>query len=73
MKFPKRLRHRDKGKVLATIYRRPDCYRVYWRARVDGKPQSRMKDLASYAAAKHGGDKVVSALAKGIGAPLSPG
>jgi hypothetical protein len=25
VKFPKRLRHRGKGKVLATIYKRPDC------------------------------------------------
>ena len=59
VKFPKRLRHRGKGKVLATIYKRPDCYRLYWRARVDGKPKSRMKDCKSYAEAKREGDKVV--------------
>jgi len=73
VKFPKRLRHRGKGKVLATIYKRPDFYRLYWRARVDGKPRSRMKDFATYSAAKREGDKVVSDLAKGIATPLSPG
>jgi integrase len=73
VKFPKRLKHRGKGKVLATIYRRSDGYRVYWRARVDGKPRSRMKDFASYSLAKREADKVVSELAKGIANPLSPG
>ena len=73
VKFPKRLRHRGKGKVLATIYKRPDCYRLYWRARVDGKPKSRMKDCKSYAEAKREGDKVVSDLAKGKATGLSPG
>ena len=73
VKFPKRLRHRGKGKVLATIYKRPDCYRLYWRARVDGKPKSRMKDCKSYAEAKREGDKVVSDLAKGRATGLSPG
>jgi hypothetical protein len=52
VKFPKRLRHRGKGKVLATIYKRPDFYWVYLRARVDGKPRSQMKDFATYSAAK---------------------
>ena len=28
VKFPKRLRHRGKGRVLATIYKRPDGYRL---------------------------------------------
>jgi len=31
VKFPKRLRHRGKGKVLATIYKTPAGYRLYWR------------------------------------------
>jgi hypothetical protein len=47
VKFPKRLRHRGNGKVLATIYKQPDCYRLYWRERVDGKPKSRMKDFSA--------------------------
>ena len=73
VKFPKRLRHRGKGKVLVTIYKRPDCYRLYWRARVDGKPRSQMKDFATYSAAKREADKTVSDLAKGIASSLSPG
>ena len=74
VKFPKRLRHRGKGKVLATIYRRPDCYRLYWRARVDGKPRSRFKDFPTYSAAKRAADKTVTDLAKGSEVPkLTPG
>ncbi len=73
VKFPKRLRHRGKGKVLATIYKFPDSYRLYWRARVDGKPKSRMKDFKSYAEAKREADKVVADLAKGRATGLSPG
>ena len=73
MKFPKRLRHRGKGKVLATIYRLPDGYRLYWRERVDGKPKSRMKDFSTYSEVKREGDKVVAAKAKGTVMPLSPG
>ena len=73
MKFPKRLRHRGKGKVLATIYKLPDGYRLYWRERVDGKPKSQMKDFSTYSAAKREADKVVSAKAKGAVMPLSPG
>ena len=69
VKFPKRLRHRGKGKVLATIYKRPDCYRLYWRVRVDGKPCSRFKDLPSYSAAKRAADKTVTDLAKGSEVP----
>ena len=68
MEFPKRLRHRGKGKVLATIYKRPgqpQPYRLYWRVRVDGKPRSRMQDFTHYSAAKRTGDKVVADLAKG--------
>jgi integrase len=73
VKFPKRLRHRGKGKVLATIYRMPGGYRLYWRERVAGKPKSRMKDFARYGAAKREGDRVVAAKAKGDAMPLSPG
>jgi integrase len=73
VKFPKRLRHRGKGKVLATIYKQPHGYRLYWRERVDGKPKSRMKDFLTYSEAKREGDKVVAAKAKGAVMPLSPG
>lgn len=74
VKYPKWLRHRGKGKVWATIYKRPDCYRLYWRARVDGKPRSMFKDSATYSEAKREGDKVVADLAKGSqAAALSPG
>ena len=74
VKFPKRLRHNGRGKVLATIYQRPDGFRLYWRARVDGKPRSRFKDFPSYSAAKREGDKVVADLAKGKASTiLSPG
>jgi len=76
MKFPRRLRHRNKGKVLATIYRsdgpKPH-YNLYWRARVDGKPKSRMRQFKSYTDAKREGDKVVSDLVKGRASALSPG
>jgi integrase len=64
VKFPKRLRHNGRGKALATIYQRPDGFRLYWRARVDGKPRSWFKDFPTYSAAKREGDKVVSDLAK---------
>jgi hypothetical protein len=74
VKFPKRLRHRGKGRVLATIYKRADCYRLYWRARVDGKPLSRFKDFPNYSEAKQAGDKTVADLAKNSGTSnLSPG
>ena len=59
--------------MLATIYKFPDSYRLYWRARVDGKPKSRMKDFKSYAEAKREADKVVADLAKGKATGLSPG
>ena len=52
--------------------RRPEGYRLYWRARVDGKPVSRFKDFGSYSEAKREGDKVTADLAKGKGAALSP-
>jgi hypothetical protein len=74
VKYPKRLRHRGKGKVLATIYKRPDFYRLYWRARVDGKPRSQFQDFPTYSEAKRKGDKVVADLVKGSqAAVLSPG
>jgi hypothetical protein len=74
VKFPKKLRHRGKGRVLVTIYKRPDCYRVYWRVKVDGEPRSRFKDFATYSAAKKAADKTVSELANGSQvAALSPG
>ena len=73
VKFPKRLRHRGKGKVLATIYKQSGIYRLYWRARVDGKPKSRMRDFKTYAEAKREGDKVIADLAMGRTSALSPG
>src|SRR6516162_546565 len=65
VKFPKRLRHNGKGRVLATIYKRPHGYVLYWRARVDGKAKSHFKDFTTYAKAKKEGDQVVSDLHKG--------
>ena len=76
VKFPKRLRYKGKGRVLATIYKRPgqpQPYRLYWRMRVDGKPRSRMQEFTHYSAAKRAGDKVVADLAKGQATALSPG
>ena len=77
VKFPKKLRFNNRGRPLATIYKRPDCYRLYWRQRgADGKPSSRFKDFTSYTAAKREGDKVVSDVAKGnapLGKPLPIG
>ena len=77
LKFPKKLRHKGRGKVWATIYKRPDQpqpYRLYWRVRVDGKPVSRMRDFDTYSGAKREGDKVVADLVKGRQASvLSPG
>ena len=73
MKFPKKLRHNGKGRVWATIYKRPNFYRLYWRQRVDGKPRSMFKDFPNYSEAKKAGDKQVGDLAKGKTAGLSPG
>jgi hypothetical protein len=42
-------------------------------AGVDGKPNSRLQDFATYSAAKRAGDKVVTDLAKGQATALSPG
>src|SRR5215813_13708530 len=75
--FPKKLRHNKRGKVLARIYKRPDQhqpYRLYWRARVDGKPRSMFKDFGTYSEAKRQGDKIVAGPAKGAqSSVLSPG
>lgn len=74
MKFPKKLRHNGKGRVLATIYKRPNSYRLYWRVRgADGKPRSRFKDFVRYADAKRAGDKQVTDLSKGRATTLTPG
>jgi integrase len=78
VKFPKRLRHNGKGKVLATIYgKQPGrpYYRLYWRARdASGKPRSHMVDFPTYGAAKKKGDAIVAELAKGTRAvQLTPG
>jgi integrase len=74
VKFPKRLRHNNRGKPLATIYRPEGGYRLYWRVRgADGKPSSRFKDFSTYTEAKREGDKVVADLAKGKAVVLTPG
>lgn len=73
VKFPKRLRYNGRGRVLATIYNRPDeaqPFRLYWRVRENGKPRSRMRDFSSYSAAKREGDKVVKDLVKGAQAAV---
>jgi integrase len=72
--FPKRLRYKGKGKVLATIYKRPHCYQLYWRQRdAHSKLKSWFKDFTTYSAAKKHGDTVIADLAKGKQTPLSPG
>jgi hypothetical protein len=74
--FPKRLRFNNRGKPLATIYKRPGGgYRLYWRQRgaVDGKPASHMKDFRTYTEAKRQGEQVVKDLAKGRAVALTPG
>jgi hypothetical protein len=69
--FPKRLRYKGKGKVLATIYKRPHCYQLYWRQRdAHSKLKSWFKDFTTYSAAKKHGDTVVADLAKGKQTPL---
>lgn len=74
MRFPQRLRHNGKGKALATIYKRADCYRLYWRCRVDGKPVSRSKDFALYSEAAGEGATLVKQLARADkAATFSPG
>jgi hypothetical protein len=74
VKYPKRLRRQGKGKVWATIYKRPNCYRLYWRARVDGKPRSMFKDFGACSEAKRDGNTVVADLARSSQmAAISPG
>ena len=55
------------GKVLATIYKRPDrSYRLYWRARVDGKPPKPDEGLFHLLCGEaREGDKVGGDLVKG--------
>jgi len=55
LKFPKRLRYKGKGKVLAVIYKRPahPPYRLYWRATTlneagQSQRKSHTKDFATY-------------------------
>jgi len=59
--------------VLATIYRQPDGYRLYWRQRVDGKAKSLMRLFKRYADAKREGDRVIADLANNRAVQLSPG
>jgi len=77
VKFPKKLRHKGKGKVLARIYKSSDNptqpFNVYWRVRVDGKPRSRFKSFSTYSAALKFGNERVSEIATGkLAATLSP-
>ena len=77
MKFPKRLKHRGRGKVLATIYGKGpgrSFYRLYWRIRgADGKRRSQMRDFATYSEARREGTRGAG-LAKGLpGMALTPG
>jgi len=68
MKFPKRLRYKGKGRVLATIYKNDHLtqpYTLYWRVRIDGKPRTRLKAFSTYAAAKKAGEQMVSEIATG--------
>jgi hypothetical protein len=77
MKFPKRLRYKGKGRVLATIYKNDhptQPYTLYWRVRIDGKPRTRLKAYSTYAAAKKAGEQKVSEIATGkLSQILSPG
>jgi len=65
--FPRKLRHKGRGKPLATIYKRgPHCYRVTWRVRsdVDGKSVGTCKEFPTYAKARKFGEDRVEELAK---------
>ena len=77
MKFPKKLRYKDRGRVLARIYKSSDNpaqpFNVYWRVRVDGKPRSRFKSFAKYGAALKFANERVAEIATGkLSATLSP-
>jgi len=64
MRFPVKLKNR--GRVLARIYRRENGYRLYWRVRSpEGKAKSKQRDFTRYADAKREGDTLVADLAKG--------
>jgi integrase len=68
------LRHNNRGKVLAKIYKRPDCYRLSWRVTgTDGKRVGRQKEFRTYAEAARFGRKLVKDLAKGRAVELTPG
>jgi integrase len=74
MKFPRKLRHKGKGPVLATLYKRPDhTYRVYWRTRLEGKPVSRTRDFLRLNKAKAFAEDKVKELARGEDKALTPG
>ena len=58
--------HRGKGKVLATVYKRRDVFRLYSRARAaDGMRKSYMQYYSTYSKAKRAAEKVVADLSKG--------
>jgi hypothetical protein len=73
MKFPKRLRYKGRGKVLATIYRtKSKKYCVYWRMTVDGKRRTRLKDFDTYSEAVKFGETKIAEIATGkLAATLS--
>jgi hypothetical protein len=72
--FPRRLRHNNRGKVLANLYKRHDGYRVTWRVTgTDGKRVGRVKDFVRYAEAARFGRGLVKDLAKGRAVELTPG
>jgi hypothetical protein len=77
VKFPKRLRYKNQGKALVTIYQGKNVnqpYYLYWRVLVDGKRRSRFKNFSTYSAAKKAGEKLVNEIATGrLAAALSPG
>jgi integrase len=64
MRFPMRLRHNGKGRVLVTLYKRDGGYRAYWRSRgLDGKARSEQKEFRFYVEAKDFADEKVKKLA----------
>jgi integrase len=72
VKYPLRLRHNNKGRVLMTIYRRPGGYRVYWRSRgPDGRPMSEAKEFRLYVEAKTFADGKLPKLAAAAKGKLS--
>ena len=66
VKFPRRLRYNDRGKVLAIVYKRSDCYRVCWRDdNSEGKRVGRMKEFRTSTEAVRFAKETVKAIAKG--------